>query len=115
MRQMTLLAVCAIVCLSSVVTMAQTPEPSMVRLIPDLLRDAALIDKGPTAVDQSAHFQLGLQSMRAPDELNRALAWELASFPMGPTSGDVVFSKGATGTEGPRAFGSGYGQRSPVR
>jgi hypothetical protein len=87
-------------------------EGPVSRLVPDLLLTAAQLAHGNTPTDQSTIFYAGLQQSAIPGEINRALAVQLATFPLGPTATAAVMPVAQARSESRSWFGSGYGDRA---
>jgi hypothetical protein len=83
---------------------AAAQQAPVSRLLPEMVKIAAVVGRGETG-DHSQHFIPGLFESRAVFEINRAILFQAASFPLGPTA-TVVTTRG-TGSE-PRLFGPGY-------
>jgi hypothetical protein len=83
----------------------QSQEPPVTRLLADLIAASAVIGPGETG-DHRNHFVPGLETVGVVHELNRAIAIQAASFPLGPISA-VVVSRGRPAEEAP-LIGAGY-------
>ena len=77
----------------------------MTRLLADLIAASAVIDAGESG-NHRTHFVPGLETVGVVHALNRAIALQAASFPLGPVSA-VVVSRGRTGEQEP-LVGAGY-------
>jgi hypothetical protein len=101
-------AACALATLGLVLASADraaaqqhTPVP---RLLPEMVKLAALVGRGETG-DHREHFSPGLLQSRAIFEINRAILFQAATFPLGPTA--TLVTTRETGSV-PRLFASGY-------
>jgi hypothetical protein len=83
----------------------QAQEPPVTRLLADLIAASAVIGPGETG-DHRLHFVPTLDTIGVVHELNRAIALQAASFPLGPV-GAVVTSRGRSGAQEP-LFAAGY-------
>jgi hypothetical protein len=85
---------------------AAAQEPPITRLLAELVAASAVIGQGTTG-DHREHFVPGLNTVGVLHELNRAMALQAATFPMGPTSA-VVVSRRRDAAEQAPLFGAGY-------
>ena len=83
---------------------AWAQEAPVSRLLPEVLTIAATVGRGETG-DHREHFLTGLASVPAIYEINRAVLFQAAAYPYGPTS--LVVTTGATATD-PRLVGAGF-------
>ena len=89
---------------------AQTPQHVPVaQLVPEMIASGAVLAPGSLAPgnDQSNHFVAAAGANPALAGLNRTLALQVGSFPIGPT-GTTVLLGGDASTDGKTLFASGY-------
>src|ERR1700680_4820697 len=79
------------------------------KLVPGMIASAAVLAPGSLAPgnDQSNHFVAAAGANPALAGLNRTLALQVGSFPIGPT-GTTVLLGGDSSTDGKTLFASGY-------
>src|SRR5687767_11657349 len=63
---------------------ADAQDPPISRLLPEMIKLTAVVGKGDTG-DHSQHFVPGID-LTAVSAFNRALLFQAATFPIGPTS-----------------------------
>ena len=88
-------------------------------LLPTLLAESTINAVAPPAaflpgLDHLAHFFVGEVQLRAPLELNKAIASQLATFPIASSAGGYVFNTGPDGNAVParQTFGPSFTERA---
>ena len=98
---------------------AQAQIRELATLLPTLLAESTINAVAPPAaflpgLDHLAHFFVGEVQLRAPLELNKAIASQLATFPIASSAGGYVFNTGPDGNAVParQTFGPSFTERA---
>jgi hypothetical protein len=108
-----LVSVALTLALFVVVPPASAQDRPVSQVLADLIAEAARIGGPylPFVTGHETHFANGPQIATAPAALNLSLGLQLATFPMGPTSGGMVFSRDGSGDSMHETFGTSYSPR----
>lgn len=89
------------------------PAQTLSELLSRLLTDGAVIaiPLDPYGTDLSQSFVGSVPLATVPSQLMSGLALQISDFPLGPTSGTLIFSRDGVGPEMHNAYGGAYAPR----